>query len=163
MATKLICCRKSKIKNFAFGFILKELSREIANERKSLNSYGSYAQYRSNVTNCLKVEIRNHLNWIQYFTSRKILSPYLRIIKVWGLVIKPKFRLLLLPWEDPSASFFWGLPYTGFVTLGLRFFPKVIFSHHFLIRHTVFLSYSGAFDSCFVSYPSNLSLGIRSP
>ena len=108
MATKLICCRKSKIKNFAFWFILKELCREIANERKSLNSYGSYAQYRSNVTNCLKVEIRNPLNWIQYFTSRKILSPYLRIIKVWGLVIKPKFRLLLLPWEDPSASFFLG-------------------------------------------------------
>ena len=63
----------------------------------------------------------------------------------------------------PRASIFWGLPYTGFVTLGLRFFLKVIFSHHFLIRHTVFLSYSGAFDSCFVSYPSNLSLGIRSP
>ena len=36
MATKLICCRKSIKYNFAFGFILKELCREIAKEKKVL-------------------------------------------------------------------------------------------------------------------------------
>jgi hypothetical protein len=62
MATKLICCRKSIKYNFAVGFILKELCRGIAKEGKSLYSHSLYAQYPSNVTNCLKAELRNHLN-----------------------------------------------------------------------------------------------------
>ncbi len=65
MATKLICCRKLIKYNFVVGFILKELCREIAKEGKSLYSYGSYAQYPSNVTNCLRAELRNQLIGIQ--------------------------------------------------------------------------------------------------
>ena len=61
-----------------------------------------------------------------------------------------------------------GHPFLGFAVYWFcspraSIFLKSIFSVHFLIRYTVFLSYSGAFDSCLVSYPSNLSLGIRSP
>ena len=75
-------------------------------------------------------------------------------------ILGPVFKSIFF---DLTASFLWGMPYTGFVALGLRFFLKIIFPLHFLIRHTVFLSYIGAFDSCLGSDNSNLSLGIRSP
>ena len=73
-----------------------------------------------------------------------------------GVKICPLAFLIL------GHPFFWFAVY-WFCGLRASIFLKSIFPFHFLIRHAVFLSYSGAFDSCLVSYPSNLSLGIRSP